>query len=194
MKRQDRKQLLNAAGRLFRDKGFAASTIREIASESGMLPGSIHYRYSTKEELIVALMEQGLERAARGVQEAIESSRDPIERIRLAMRVHIRLLVSGDPDVYVLLYELRALTPEDRKRIIALRDTYEALWDGLLYAALGTGRLRKGLDIGLLRLAILGSLNWSAQWFRAGGKMSPDEVADTFWSYFSSGVLVDSDS
>ncbi len=63
----DEKVLL-AAGKLFREKGFAATTVREIAAAAQMLPGSLHYRYSSKDDILVALMKRGVERAIKSVE------------------------------------------------------------------------------------------------------------------------------
>ena len=89
---QDEK-LLAAAAWLFRRKGFAATTLREIAQAAGMLLGSVHYRYSTKDALLLALMERGIEHAIAAVQTAAAQSTDPTERIRLGLRAHLLMLL-----------------------------------------------------------------------------------------------------
>ncbi|HEY1086854.1 MAG TPA: helix-turn-helix domain-containing protein, partial [Archangium sp.] len=63
-------RILRAAGSLFREKGFAATTVREIASAAELLPGSLHYRYASKDDILVALMKRGVERAVNAVQKA----------------------------------------------------------------------------------------------------------------------------
>jgi AcrR family transcriptional regulator len=98
-----------------RERAYAATSVRDISAAAGMLPGRLHYRFATKESLLRALMERGMARALAATREAIESSIDPFERIRLAIRAHLRLLVEGDDAVYVLLYELRSLEAEDRR-------------------------------------------------------------------------------
>ncbi len=143
---QDEK-LLAAAAWLFRRKGFAATTLREIAQAAGMLLGSVHYRYSTKDALLLALMERGIEHAIAAVQTAAAQSTDPTERIRLGLRAHLLMLLSGDDAVYVLLYEWRALSGPARDEMVRLRDRYEAFWDGMLYEAAGAGRVRPGVDL-----------------------------------------------
>ena len=158
---QDEK-LLAAAAWLFRRKGFAATTLREIAQAAGMLLGSVHYRYSTKDALLLALMERGIEHAIAAVQTAAAQSTDPTERIRLGLRAHLLMLLSGDDAVYVLLYEWRALSGPARDEMVRLRDRYEAFWDGMLYEAAGAGRVRSGVDLKLVRLYGFGAVNWVA--------------------------------
>ena len=105
----DEKVLL-AAGKLFREKGFAATTVREIASAAQMLPGSLHYRYSSKDDILVALMKRGVERAIKSVEVATAGEKSAIERLRLGLRAHLELLCNGDDSLYVLLIDWRSLT------------------------------------------------------------------------------------
>ena len=186
--------LLEAAGQLFRKKGFAATTVREIAEAAGVWPGSLHYYFPTKESILLALMEQGIASAEEGFRAALEEAEDPIERIRLAIRNHIRMLVGDKHGTYVLLYEGRGLEGDARSAMVRLRDRYDAMWDGLLYQALGTGRLRKDLDVRLTRLMILGAVNWMAQWYATGKGRSADEIAEEFATMMLDGVLKESGS
>ena len=102
--------VLVAAGRLFREKGFAATTVRELATAAGMLPGSLHYRFPTKESLLVELMERGMVQAIERVRAAIEVENTPLKKMRSALREHLSILVEGDDAIYVNLYEFRSVT------------------------------------------------------------------------------------
>lgn len=186
---KDNDRLLAAAGRLFRERGFAATTVREIAAAAGMLPGSLHYRYPTKDSLLVALMERGMRYAIRTVRGAIDRGSEPVECMRYALGAHLRLLVEGDDAIYVNLYEFRSVTGAARERIVRLRDAYEALWDGLLHRAAGAGLLRAGVDLRLVRMLLLGATNWSAQWYSSARTRTPEEIADAFVAIAGLGFL-----
>jgi AcrR family transcriptional regulator len=181
--------LFQAAGALFRKQGFAATTVREIAAAAGMLPGSLHYRFASKDDLLLALMERGIARALATVRVAIGQVDDPLERLRLALTAHLDLLVRADESTYVLLYEWRALIGSARTRMARLRDAYDALWDGLLFQAAGAGRIRPDVDIRLTRLFILGSVNWVAQWYSTRGAQTPEEIAAAMANVFLAGIL-----
>lgn len=187
----DESRLLDAAALLFRQKGFAATGLREIARDAGLLPGSVHYRFPTKEALLVALMERAVERAIAAVRSAAAETSDPTERVRLGLRAHLRLLVSRDDSVHVLLYEWRSLTGPAREDMVRLRDRYEAFWDGMLYEAAGAGRLRADADLKLVRLFGFGAVNWVATWYSPDGGRTPEEIADAFWAYLAFGLLAD---
>lgn len=181
-----------AAARLFRQKGYASTTLREIAAAAGMLPGSLHYRYPSKESILLALMERAIATLLDTVQRAVAPSQDPLERIRLGLRAHLRLLLDGDDSVYVLLYDWRALVrDEQRESMTRLRDRYEAFWDGLLYEALGSGRVRAGVDPRLVRLLGFGAVDWVPQWYDPACGLEPEDIADALFATMVLGVLAD---
>lgn len=182
-------RILVAAGKLFREKGFAATTVREIAQAASMLPGSLHYRYASKDDVLVALMERGVRRAIAAVTKAIAATRDPVERLKLGLRAHLELLCQGDDSLYVLLYDFRSLPEGAREGVERSRGRYEAFWDGMLYEAWGTGRSRSALDLDLVRQFGMGAINWVATWYRPGSGRTPAQIADTFWTYLAFGLM-----
>src|SRR4051812_42920293 len=133
--------VLDAAARLFRAQGFVGTSVREVAAAASMLPGSLHYRFSTKDALLLALMERAVTRSIAAVREAVSRASDPVERMRLALRAHLVQLLESD-DAYVLLYDWRSLQGDARTTMIRLRDAYESFWDGLLYEAAGAARMK----------------------------------------------------
>jgi AcrR family transcriptional regulator len=182
---------LDAAAQLFRKQGFAATTVRQIAQAAGMLPRSHHYRYPSKEAILVALMERAVERSMTAVGQAIVDCDDPLDRMRLALRAHLHLLVSGDDAVYVLLYDWRSLEGEAQKQMLRLRERYEGFWDALLAKGVEQGMVRHGVDPILVRLLGFGAVNWVAQWYEPNGPYSTDQIADAFWSFTAFGVLAE---
>jgi AcrR family transcriptional regulator len=188
----DEEVVLDAAAHVFRRRGFGAATVRQVAQAAGMLPGSLHYRYRSKDVLLLDLMERALTRVLALGRSAVESSRDPVERLRLALRAHLEALLSGDDDFYVLLYDWRSLAGSRMQTMLRLRARYDAFWDELINDAVGSTRAKPGVDIELLRQFVMGALNWVAQWRHETDPRTPGEIADTFWSYLASGVLATS--
>ncbi len=183
--------VLAAAGRLFREEGFAATTVRDVAAAAGMLPGSLHSRFPTKESLLVELMERGMAQAIERVRAAIDGEDTPLKKMQAALRAHLSLLVEGDDAIYVNLYEFRSVTGPARERILRSRDAYEALWEGMLHAAVGAGVIRAGVDVSMVRFLLLGAVNWSAQWYEDNQGYTPEEVADAFFSISAFGFCDD---
>ena len=185
----DQGDVLSNAARLFREKGFERTSLKEIAEACNMLPGSLYYRYSTKEALLVELMRRGVDLVTAEVESAYASSDDPVERLRLCINAHLRALLVDSDAVYVLLFEWRALGPEAREEIIELRDQYESLWAEILETMIEQGVIRKNVDGRLLRLIGLGALNWVATWFDPNGAHSLDAIGDLIWQIAMDGVI-----
>lgn len=187
----DEDVVLDAAAHVFRKRGYGGATVREVAQAAGMLPGSLHYRYPSKEALLLDLMERALTRVLELGRAAVEPARDPAERVRLGLRAHLEALLSGDDDFYVLLYDWRSLQGPAMQGMQRLRARYDAFWDDLLWECVRSGWARPGVDVELLRQFGIGAMNWVAQWRLETDPRTPEEIADTFWSYLAFGLLAE---
>ncbi len=185
----DRVFVLGAAARLFRQKGFDKTTVKEIAEACDMLPGSLHYRYPSKESILVDLMRLALEQASTALSEAIRGESEPLEQLRQGINAHLELLVGGSDMVYVLLFEWRSLQGQSRKEMIDLRDRYELLWSAMIQSLSFQNLIRADVDRDLLRLIGLGALNWVATWFNEGGRYTVKDIGDFVWVVIKDGVL-----
>ena len=185
----DRDFVLRSAARLFREQGYDRTTVKEIAEACNMLPGSLHYRYQAKEDILVDLMRLGLEEASIAVSQSVAGVTEPAEQLRRGINAHLQMLVSGSDMVYVLLFEWRSWRGGARREMIKLRDRYESLWAAMLQLLAEQGVIRKDVDLELLRLIGLGALNWVATWFREEGRYSLEDIGDFVWRMIRSAVL-----
>jgi AcrR family transcriptional regulator len=162
-----RDELVRAAAQLFREKGFEGTTIRDIAGAVGMQSGSPFYHFANKHELLMAVMEEGLRLGLDRTRAVLdEAGLDPVERFRRLVRTHYGILHdTGSDFIPVMLYDWRSLPTPYRRRIVELKDRYDALWQATLDALHAEGRL--GADARIARLMILGAINFSATWYRA---------------------------
>ena len=180
---------LQAAARLFREQGYSGTSLRDIARVAGMLPGSLHYRYATKEDILAALMERAIDRLIEGITAAVAATPDPLERLRLAIVEHVRILLSREDSVYVLLYDWRSLSPGVERAITRHRKRYEQFADELIAQAAAHVPVQPGVDLYLLRQFGFGAANWVAQWFDPKGPYTPEQIADAFFRYLTLGTL-----
>lgn len=176
-----RVELLGAAARLFREKGFHATSTRDIAAAVGMHSGSPFYHFKSKGALLYTVMEEGMRSALLRQSAALLAAQpclpDAAELLRVLIRNHFDVLLGPGSDfVPVMLYESRSLTARQRLLLAGLQSDYEALWAPALDALSEAGRL-KG-PVKLARLLIFGALNWSVQWFDAGKEASLDDLTD----------------
>ena len=171
-----REALLRVCARLFREKGFDGTTIRDISAAAGMHSGSPFYHFASKQAMLLAVMEEGLAEGLRRSEAVLARRLAPREKFRRLVRSHLgTILDEGNDFIPVLLYDWRSLTPANRRRVIALKDRYDALWQRMLDELAKTGLIAG--DPQFARLLILGAVNWTATWYRAGGRLSVDEIA-----------------
>jgi AcrR family transcriptional regulator len=177
-----RQELLHAAARLFRRKGFAATTTRDIAAGAGMRSGSPFYHFESKAALLFAVMEQGM-RAALQRQAAALAAAPPGQALRTLVRAHFDILLGPGSDfVPVMLYEWRSLSGAQRAAIAQLQRDYESAWASALHDLSQAGHLRA--DARVARLMFLGALNWSVQWYKPTKGASLDELTEQAMQLF----------
>jgi AcrR family transcriptional regulator len=176
-----RGELLRSAARLFRRKGFDATSTRDIAAAVGMQSGSPFYHFKSKGALLYAVMEEGMRSAIDRQQMALLRAElaapDAAGRLRILIRNHFDVLLGPDSDfIPVMLYEARSITPRQRATLAQLQSEYEAPWVPVLEALHREGRLKA--EVKLARLLIFGALNWSAQWYNRRKGASLDELTN----------------
>ena len=171
-----RAELLRAAAKLFVEKGFDATTTRDIAEAVGMRSGSPFYHFRSKQELLKAAMIEGLDAGNAQLLAAIDGIADPEQRLRMLVRTHLGTLLEGDCRSPLLVSETRALDDKARTEIAAAFDRYQVPWQETLDALQKAGKLASAAAP--VRLLLFGMLNWSSHWYRADGDMSVDALAE----------------
>ncbi len=168
--------LLDSAARLFASRGYAATSMREIAVEAGMLPGSVYYHFPSKEELLVAVYSAGVEELVGVVAEAAQRESDPWSRLEAICRAHLETVLRDSDYAHVLIRVLPDDIPGAAQRLRTLRERYETLFRD----AVATLPLTPRADRRALRLMLIGALNWAALWFNPQGRDSPRVLARKF--------------
>lgn len=171
-----RQAILLAAARIFAARGYEAATIRDIASAVDLLPGSLYHHFASKDALIEELYRAGIDHIIGAVQEAVEGLDNPWERLEAVCRTHIETIANGSLLASVLSKDLPAVPLELVEKLVAERDRYDKVFAAFV-SDLGEFT---PLEARLLRLQILGSLNWATRWFRVGGRLKASDVAHAF--------------
>ena len=160
-----RAELLEKSAQLFRTKGYDNTTVREIAAAAGIQAGSWFYHFKTKQDILAAIMEQGLARSLAEIEAIARQPLPPCELLRRLVEAHLQTLLAPDHHfIAVLLYEWRALDHDSRARIVDLKDRYEAVWDRVIEALHQSGDWAMPTQFD--RLMIFGALNWTVQWYK----------------------------
>lgn len=171
-----RDEVLRAAARLFVEQGFEATTTRDIAQAAGMRSGSPFYHFRSKQELLKAVMIEGLEAGLSRLQESTAGIDDPEQCLRTMIHGHLSNLLEGDCHAPMLLTESRSLDAAARAEIAAAFDRYQQPWQETLNRLAASGRIRSAAPP--VRLLLFGMLNWTSHWFRPEGSLSIAALAE----------------
>jgi TetR/AcrR family transcriptional regulator, cholesterol catabolism regulator len=177
-----RDQILEVSARLFSERGYHATSMRDIGEATGMLAGSLYSHIDGKEDLLYGIVQRAAVAFLAGLESVLAANVEPGERLRLAMRAHIEV-VAGDPEAArVFHHEWRALSGRRRTEVRRLRRRYEAMWDDIVRDLPGA------TDPRAARLLVLSAANWTYTWYRPDGSMSPQQVADRFTDLLLDGL------
>jgi AcrR family transcriptional regulator len=189
LKRADarRVEIMRAAARVFRARGFAAAGMRDIAVAADLSPGNLYHYFRGKEELLFFCQDRSLDRLLDALAAARRDSRSLAARLRDVAVAHVLCLVD-EVEGSAAHLEVDALPPRLRARIVDKRDRYERGVRALVTAGIRRGVLR-ATDATIATRAFLGALNWTAHWFRPEGPKSPQQVAEMVADYAVAGLL-----
>ena len=170
---QRRTRLIEHAARLFGVRGFDQTTMRDIASAFGILPGSLYYHFGSKEDLFVAVYTAGVDRFMAAVEAAVLPAITPLDRLEAGCVAHLEeLLVEGSLAAAVLADRSATNSVELRAILVKERDRYEKMFRGLTDAV----DLPEGVQRRYFHLGLLGALNWTLTWFQPG-RDTPGDIA-----------------
>ncbi|MFN3955820.1 MAG: TetR/AcrR family transcriptional regulator [Pararhodobacter sp.] len=172
-----RGRLLAAAARLFRTKGYAATTVRDIGAETGILSGSLFYHFRSKEEILFTVMETVIAAMRQDLAAELTRAGDCRAKIRALLAVELAYLHGPASDATaVLFHEWRALSPARRAVLLAGRNAYFGEWERVLGEARDAGLTRMEPEI--LRQFLHGALAWTSFWYRPSGSLTPDALVN----------------
>jgi AcrR family transcriptional regulator len=193
MRKSDRtrERILDAAAICFRDRGFAATRLSDIAAHAELQAPSLYYHFKSKEELIEEVLSLGVTRTFAHVQERVAAApaEDPLARLTAAIEAHLSMVLeTGNYSAANL--RLYGQMPVDiRRRLQRTQRTVGHYWGQLLADAQQAGLIRQDLDLSATRMLILGSLNWVAEWYRPG-KLTPVELGRHATTILLQGIVI----
>lgn len=167
-----RVSILEAAAKLFYERGYAQTSIRAIASEAGIKSSSLYFHFQAKEDILYAVEEEAFRRLKQCVEDSLEGVMDPWDRLAAASVAHTKQILENREFITVTTREL----PQDRSsetqlQFTELRDDYEEVFRNLVNEL----PLAPGVSQKYLRLSLIGAMAGSLVWYREGGD-SPEEI------------------
>jgi AcrR family transcriptional regulator len=172
-----RGKLLDKSARLFRQKGYERTTVRDIAAAVGIQSGSIFHHFASKEDILKALMSEALVYFIAQLGDAIDTAQDPREKLLACIFSELQFTISDDTVAVmsVLINEWRSLSEEHQQDILSYRARYETLWMGVLDEAKEAGLVAG--DTFVVRRLVAGAIHWTPTWFNPKGELSLEQLA-----------------
>ena len=171
---QDRRQqILLGAAQLFVEHGYGGTSVRDIAERVGLMPGSLHHYFASKEAPFVAVHQEGFRQLIARVTDLLQQPNEPWRKLELACTEHIHSMVVGDAIARIAATGLFSIHEAKlQRRLKSDRRAYDRIFADLIAKL----PLARGLDRALFRLNLFGALNWTLVWYRPG-KLNPAQIA-----------------
>jgi AcrR family transcriptional regulator len=183
-----REEILRIAAQTFAERGFAASTTREIAERASTLSGSLYYYFPSKESMAFEVVKRYLEALMTRYREIAESEDSPAVKIHHLIEASIELSAQHHDEVMILFQDWPLLTGIDPNLSTRMSEI-ENLWVDVLEAGVATDEFRAEIDSRLAYRTIMGAVAWVPRWFRASGPAPIAEVARTQADIFLGGLV-----
>jgi TetR/AcrR family transcriptional regulator, cholesterol catabolism regulator len=177
----DRKeQIYSTARTLFSERGYPATTVRDIARELNMQAGSLYAHIGSKEDVLWEIVERAAAQFVGVVAPIALSEMSAPEKLRQMVRAHVQVVAENLDDAMIFLHEWKFLGQERRIRVSEQRDFYESLYRRVIEEGIHNGDFKKDTNPKMAAVLVLSSVNWIPQWYHRGGPLSPQQVADNF--------------
>ncbi|USD35723.1 MULTISPECIES: TetR/AcrR family transcriptional regulator [Ferrimonas] len=172
-----RGRLLGQAARLFREKGYQSTTVRDLASAVGILSGSIFHHYKNKDAILKAVMLEGIHFSMGRMRTQLAAAPTTIDKLRALIACELDSMNGDKGDAMaVVINEWRFLSDVGQADILALREAYEKMWIDVLEQAKNESLISAPPQV--LRKLLYGSITWTDKWFRAGDPLSYEQLTD----------------
>ena len=170
-------EILAAAARIFREKGYHGTSVRDIAESVGLLKGSLYHYIRSKDDLLARLFEGALEDTVGELERIAAQDARPSERLRFMVKAYVAAVTENLDAVALYLREWRSLPAPDLARVRARRRAMRTLFERVIGEGVKAKELAAG-DPKISALAILGMCTWLYEWYRPRGRLRAEQLAD----------------
>lgn len=182
-----KREILSKSLELFKEKGYASTSVRDIAKALSIEPASLYSHITTKEDILKISCFEMAERFATAIDEVNDIYFNAEERLRMAIKFHVDILTSNIDAAVVFIRDWRNLGEESKEKFIALRNTYEEGIRAIIKSGIDEGTFKE-TDVKFAALTILSSLNWIVEWYKEDGTLTPEEIANKLSEFVLSGL------
>src|ERR1700716_633291 len=178
--RERSEEVYRAALRLFREKGYHATSMQDIAAAVGLYKGSLYHYIGGKEDLLVQVFERAMGTLLADVERIVaDPALGPSAQLRLIVQAHVACVAQNLDALTVYLHEFRALAGESLAKVRAQRDRYAQLVAEIVGRGVRLGEFETA-DVRIATLGLLGMCNWVCQWYQPDGRLGPAQIGGYF--------------
>lgn len=188
--RNSRADVVQAAGRLFAERGYHGTSMRDLGRELGLQGSSLYSHIRSKEDLLVDVVQRAADLFEASAAKAMASEGDHRDRLRALIAGHVDVLLDHVDEARTFLNEARALDAGNRERVLAARDGYEQTFRDVLSRGVEDGVFRQDLDpvvTGILLLSVLNSID---RWYRPDGRLDRSQLVDAILDFGLNGIAL----
>jgi AcrR family transcriptional regulator len=176
--RNTKADVVEAAGRLFAAKGYHGTSMRDLGRELGLLGSSLYAHVDSKQDLLVAVVEEGARLFEASAERALAAAETPRERLQALIAGHVDVVLDNLDIARTFLNEARMLDSPHRKQVLDARDHYESVFRRVLGEGVADGSFRVDLDPKTASIFILSVLNAIERWYSPQGSLDRDALVD----------------
>ena len=173
-------EIVTAAAKVFRTKGYHAATVQDIADEVGILKGSLYHHVESKEDLLYLIVREPIARMYQTMSDIVAADASAVDKLRRAILAHLEAFDRHYPHLFVYLREREEMKRRFRERIKLSPKQYERFWQQIVREGMKSGEFRADRDAQIVSYGLLGMLNWLYRWYRPQGRLTVREVAEQF--------------
>jgi AcrR family transcriptional regulator len=182
----NREAILLAAAQVFHEKGYHRTKMEDIARAVDLTAGSLYHHFRNgKQEILIAVLTYGLDEISRSIEAILDSPASYEEKFCQAVRLHVTGITNHVSVGAAMVFEIRTMLdiPEVRETYVLRRDRFEGMFRQLIHDGIQHGEF-KALDAKLFVRMMLGSHNWVGVWYRSGGTLTGEAIADQMAAWF----------
>ena len=183
-----RHQIIESAARLFDARGYANTSMEDVALSIEIAKPTLYHYFRSKEEILRSIHEEFIQLLIDKYLSRVSRGLEPEELVLGAMKDIFSLMLTHRGYVRVFFEHHRELPTEAKRYVTAQRDAYESLVQSAIAAGQARGVFAADEDTKMVTLALFGMCNWAYQWFDASGQYTSDEIAETYWRLLLRGI------
>jgi AcrR family transcriptional regulator len=183
------RDIIDTAAEIFHSRGYAETSVHDIADAVGILKGSLYYYIKSKEDLLFQVISDVHEGASDVVEQVRRLDGPAIERLRAYVRGHVTYNIQNVTKIAVFYHDYRSLSEDRLAEILTKRRYYETFLRDLIAEAQAEGSVNPDLDPKLAAFTLFGMMNWVYHWYRPAGPWTPELIADQVASMAIDGLV-----